>query len=156
MSDDEVICRGLVAQYQVLQDQAFKAIYLPYPEAVQVIHAVAQSINQAKEGPLAMFCSLHPPIQSALAAETRLNRRIEALRVIESIRFHASTHEGKLPESLSELTELPISDDPATCKPFEYHLKNETARLSGPAAGIQGPPLDYRLSIRGIRKQVSP
>ena len=50
MSDDEVLCRGLVAQCHVLQDQVFKAIYVPYPEAAQVSRAAEQSIKESQGG----------------------------------------------------------------------------------------------------------
>lgn len=81
-------------------------------------------------------------------AELRQDRRIAVLRVIESLRYHAATHNGALPHSLSQITEVPVPDDPATGKPFEYRLNGNSADLSGPEAGLAtGGPI-YRITIR--------
>jgi hypothetical protein len=156
MSDDEVLCRSLVAQYHVLQDRVFKAIYLPYPEAIPVLREAEAAVKDVNLGPLQMVNVLQPAVAKSLAAETRLDRRIAALRVVEAIRLHAAALEGKLPESLSQLTEVPVPEDPATGRPFEYHLENGRAILSGPAAGIDGPAPQYRITIRTKDRPAAP
>jgi hypothetical protein len=148
MSDDEVICRGLVAQYHILQDQVFKAIYLPYPDAVQVVRASEATLKEAKLGPLTVLSLLHPAVVKAMTVETRLDRRIAALRIIEAIRQYTGTHENTLPETLSQITEVPIPDDPATGKQFRYHLEQGRAIIPGPPEGLPGSPLEYRITIR--------
>jgi hypothetical protein len=153
VTDDEVLCRSLVAQYHVLQDQIFKAIYLPYPDAIRVLTEAEAKVKDAKLGPLQMVNLLQPAVAKSLAAETRLERRIAALRVVEAIRLHAAAHQGRLPESLSQLTEVPVPDDPATGREFEYRLENDRAVVSSPAAGIEGSPPHYRITIRAEHRQ---
>jgi len=79
----------------------------------------------------------------------RVDRKVCALRIIESIRDFAASHEGHFPGSLDELTTLPVSIDPVTGKPFPYRLDGNTAVLESlpenpkyPATGTQ-----YHLTI---------
>ena len=58
--------------------------------------------------------ALLPAIAKVKGAETRLDRKIAALRVIEALRLHAAAHDGALPDKLSDVTVVPIPDDPGT------------------------------------------
>src|SRR5262249_9610886 len=66
-------------------------------------------------------------------AAGRVDRRFAALRCVEAIRLYLATHDGKLPASLKDITEVPIPVDPMTDLPFEYEVKGDTARLTAPA-----------------------
>jgi hypothetical protein len=81
-------------------------------------------------------------------AELRIDRRVAALRVIEAIRIHAAAHDGALAESLDRITEVPVPEDPATGKPFEYHRDGNSATLFGPKAGLPPTWPSYRITIR--------
>jgi hypothetical protein len=78
-----------------------------------------------------------------LGAQARLDRRVAALRVVEAIRMYAATKGGALPESLDNITDVPVPLDPVTGKPFGYHLEGGRAQVSGPSGGMA--PV-YRLS----------
>ncbi|MGC8640079.1 MAG: hypothetical protein ACP5XB_09410 [Isosphaeraceae bacterium] len=76
-------------------------------------------------------------------------RTRHALRVVEAIRLYAAAHEGKLPENLRQITEVPVPDDPATCKPLVYRREGDAAVLALPDARFSGkPPASYRITIR--------
>jgi hypothetical protein len=79
-----------------------------------------------------------------------LERNLAALRVIEALRIYAAAHDSKLPESLSDVHEVPIPSDPGTGQPFEYLLDEGTATLvsHGPAESKLNNDLRYRVSIR--------
>jgi hypothetical protein len=84
-----------------------------------------------------------------MQAETRLDRRVAALRVVEAIRIHAAANDGKLPDTLDEVTIVPVPIDPATSTPFEYIREGEAARLTCPL--LNNTPrsnVDYRITIR--------
>ncbi|MFO0889841.1 MAG: hypothetical protein U0790_11955 [Isosphaeraceae bacterium] len=147
MSDDEAIARAFSDQYRVLRDEVYKSWYLPYREARGQLAATEQKLKSTPPGPLAVFAQVQPAIAAALGAEIRTDRRVAALRAIEAIRMQAAA-DGKLPASLAAVTVVPVPDDPATGRPFEYHLENGTATLSAPPEGIRGPAPNYRLSIR--------
>ena len=149
MSKDQIVALYLAGRYRELRDDLFKASYLPVREALPQIKAAGKRLHAAKSGPLALFVGIQPNVEAGLAAELRLDRRVAALRVIEAIRLSAAAHGGVLPESLGQVTDVPVPDDPATGKPFEYHRDGNSATLSGPQAGLPPPPWpSYRITIR--------
>jgi len=60
-----------------------------------------------------------------------VQRDIDAMRVIEAIRMHAA-ETGQLPETLDDISVVPIPLNPATNKPFDYQLNDGTATLKLP------------------------
>ncbi len=150
MSADEVLARALVGQYRDLRDDLFKVGYLPWREAGSRFKAADQRLKAVKAGPLTVLAELQPSIMSCLDAQIRLDRRVAALRVVEAIRLYAAAHDGKLPEGLSQVTEVPVPEDPATGKPLEYHRDGPAAVLALPDAGMTGRPTapPYRITIR--------
>jgi len=81
--------------------------------------AAEQRLKAVKAGLLTVLAELQPSIINCLDVQMRLDQRVAALRVVEAIRLHAASHDGKLPEELNQVTEVPVPDDPATGKPFE-------------------------------------
>jgi hypothetical protein len=84
------------------------------------------------------------------SAQTRLDRKIAALRVIEALRLHAAANDGRLPDKLTDITLVPVPDDPGTGKPFGYERDQDTATLTSQIPGekpeVSG--LRYRLTVR--------
>jgi hypothetical protein len=147
MSDDEVAARGVGLGSQILWDESIKATYLPYPEAIKLGAAQDRLHIEAKKGPLALFASLLPALASGRAAEVRLDRRVAMLRVVEAIRMYAAGHDGKLPDSLDAIEEVPIPLDPTTGGPFTLKVDGDVTTLVPPDASLMFLP-DYRISIR--------
>ncbi|MDB2686924.1 hypothetical protein N9Y42_06900 [Mariniblastus sp.] len=77
--------------------------------------------------------SLLPAGNDILQDQVRMQRGIDALRVIEAIRMHAA-QTGSLPETLDEIKVVPVPKNPATNKPFSYQFKNGTATLDLPSS----------------------
>ena len=63
----------------------------------------------------------------------RLDRHVTALQCIEALRIYAAAHDGKFPNALSDITEVPIPSGPATKKPFVYQRTGSKAVLEAPA-----------------------
>ena len=63
----------------------------------------------------------------------RLDRHVATLQCIEAMRLYAATHEGRFPKQLSDITQVPVPDDPVTHKPFIYSRTGAEAVLEGPA-----------------------
>jgi hypothetical protein len=70
---------------------------------------------------------------------------LAALTAVEALRTYAAAHDGKLPEQLSDVTETPVPDNPATGWPFEYHVESGMATLKDSQAEA---PLVYTIRIR--------
>jgi hypothetical protein len=147
MTDDEVMARGIVNHYRILRDAFFKVAYLPYADAIKWQDESEAVIRDGKEGPAAVFAIVQAAVFSAYSAEIRLERRIAMLRTVEAIRMYAAVHDGKLPESLDAITEVPIPLDPATGSPFPLTHERDVSVLTTPHVGQKTWPI-YRISVR--------
>ncbi|MGP0068914.1 MAG: hypothetical protein ACLQGP_35605 [Isosphaeraceae bacterium] len=148
MPDDQVVALFYADGYREIWDDFFKNSYLPPRIAIPQYAASEPRRLAARRGPFTLFVQYMPSLQSVMYAELRVDRRVAALRVVEAIRLYAAAHDGGLPESLDRVTEVPVPDDPATGKPFEYHRDGNSATLSGPKAGLPPPWPSYRITIR--------
>lgn len=151
MPPAQVLLRYLVAVNKELYDEEFKAAYLPYPEAVPVVAAVQKKIKSLPPTEASRWArGLIPAIDATMRAQDRLERMIAALRVIEALRLYAAAHDGQLPEKLSQVTTVPVPNDPGTGKPFEYKRDGAGAVLIGrlPGQPLENTGLRYRLTMR--------
>src|SRR5271157_861402 len=142
MSEDEVVARALVGQYRDMRDDQYKLGYLPWRDARSRIKEADQRLKSVKPWPLAVLAELQVSIMDCLDAQMKLDRRVAALRVVEAIRLYAASHGGKLPEELNQVTEVPVPEDPATGKPFEYRRDGAAAVLALPEAGLRAIPFN--------------
>ncbi|HEV3259387.1 MAG TPA: hypothetical protein VG013_21150 [Gemmataceae bacterium] len=151
MPPAELLVRYLVGSYREYSDDLYKASYLPYPEARPGFaeadkRRCAAPDTEAKRLASAFLAA----VSKVMTAENRVQRKIAALRVIEALRMYAADHDGGLPDKLSDVTVVPVPDDPGTGKPFKYRRDGQSATLTG---RIPGMPLDitglrYRLTMR--------
>jgi len=152
MTDDQMIALYLAGRYRELRDDLFKSSYLPAHEALPQYSAAEKRLEAARSPAMAFFLAVHGegPLMYArpLSAEVWLDRRIALLRAIEAIRLHAAAHERALPETLEQITEVSVPNDPATGKPFLYRRAGAAALLHGPQAGLRAPWPPYRITIR--------
>jgi len=140
-----------------LRDDVFKNTYLPFPQAharePRLARRMKEITDQLREAPaeegLRLAKMFLPAVTKALGAQARLDRNIAMLRVIEALRLHAVANGGQLPDSLDQVTVVPVPLDPGTGKTFEYHRDGTTATL---VSRIPGAPevngLRYRVTMR--------
>ncbi len=129
-------------------DDMSKYYGLPYPVAITGLNAVAKHYQDVtKNVPVEFKVADHlvPAIKVAKEAETRMDREIAVLRIFEALRIHGASRSGKLPEHLSDITEVPIPLDPVTGKPFVYRLEVNTATLRGPK--LRNRALNYEIEM---------
>ncbi len=133
------------------RDDWHKATYLPFAQARPQLEAAAKRLRKAPvtEGHVPARMLL-PALDRVLLRQNLLERNIAALRVIEALRIYAAAHDGQLPDKLSDVTEVPLPDDPGTDKPFEYHLDNDTGTIIShiPNDSSLNSKLSYRVTIR--------
>jgi hypothetical protein len=123
-----------------MSDDVEKLSYMPFWEARARAAEVDQRLRDlnplqggADREVVPLVTVLSPAIQAAREAQVRLDRELASLRVIEALRMYAADHDGKLPERLNAITEVPIPLNPATGQPFVYRLDGQTAVLELPA-----------------------
>ena len=73
---------------------------------------------------------LEPAHERVRKQMNHLDRKVTALQIIEALRLYAGSHDGKLPEKLSDVTDVKIPDDPVTKKPFAYKSSGNEAVLT--------------------------
>jgi hypothetical protein len=139
MPVSQVVMIAALRQYEEIKDEQFKWMYLPYPEAVggmKKAHARMMEIIRSGQEILPIASMLMPAVSAAKAAEARAERDIAILRVFEAIRLYAAAHDGQLPEKLSDITEVPIPNDPIHGTAFIYNRidTDNTAILEAPGA----------------------
>jgi hypothetical protein len=153
MPPAQVLVLAMAAAYRDFSDEQHKVSNLPYPQARLAFAAADKRLRKAPDTEVNRLArTLLPALGKVLESQNRLDRRIAALRVIEALRLHAAANDGKLPEKLSDLTAVPIPNDPGTGKPFayEYDGKKGTAILTGtiPGEPAKGNSMRYKLSMR--------
>jgi hypothetical protein len=99
--------------------------------------------NFAKAAAQAML----PALESVRSAEVRVLWQLNALQTIEALRMHAAKT-GKLPASLDEITAVPLPQNPATGKPYQYRRDGETAILELPFSdGFPGMAWRFEITL---------
>jgi hypothetical protein len=146
----QVILLHTVLLYDIDRDEMFKWFNVPYWQArdgmAQSDAKLKTDIRQRELVPLASL--ILPAIANVRNASVRNERRIALLRVIESLRFYAAEHDGKLPAALDEIKEVPLPVDPVSGKTFGYTLIDGKATLDAPPpAGETWDQLGARCEI---------
>jgi hypothetical protein len=173
MPPAKVLLLHIAETFNEFRDETFKWTCVPYPEAKAGFLAVEwrlqanKRVQAAKKPPaaspaavlalpgepslvvgLALPSLLLPAESRVCFSQARAQRQFAALRCVEAIRMHAAAHQGKLPQGLSEITEVPIPVNPVTGKGFPYHLEGDVAVL---VADNPGEPIasqkTYRIRI---------
>lgn len=143
MAAEHAVLLHIAENYDDQRDEMFKWFQVPYWEAKHDEKLLA-AIRKREFVPLGS--SLLPAISAVHRAAARSKRRQEVLRIVEALRLYAARHEGRLPEKLSDVSEVPIPINPLTGKAFGYKLDGKTAVLDA-AGPPNGSPRRYRISM---------
>jgi hypothetical protein len=141
-----------VETFHELGDEEYKLMLLPYVEAEPHFDRVERMLKDTKGEvreiiPFATL--LLPALKSAKTAEARMAWTLARLRIFEALRLYAAGHDGKLPDRLEDITDVPIPRNPFDDQPFEYHRDGDHAVLDCQ----HGPPvLPWRYEITMQRK----
>jgi hypothetical protein len=151
----QVILLYTTHTYEELRDDTFKWMSLTYPEARKGLEQANDHLKKAHaEGreiiPLATM--LLPAIYSVKQADARMSQKIAALEVVEALRIYAAAHDARLPESLSDISEVPVPLDPFRGEPFQYVRDGNSAKLESPFPS----QLPLRYEIRLVKQGAKP
>jgi hypothetical protein len=118
--------------YNEARDDIFKWTYFPYDDSQKFAKQSEQRLRQIarnREEVIPLASLLLPALYAAKTAEARIERDLAALQILEALRLYAADHDGKLPDRLADITEVPLPADPFTGQPFIYHREGNTAFL---------------------------
>jgi hypothetical protein len=150
----QVVLIAALREYDRLGDDLFKWLALPYPEARPGLERAEKAITEvgARSRGIPIAQMMLPAAVKVYTNTTRLDRRIAALRCVEALRLYAAAHDGQLPASLADVTEVPIPGDPMTGKALEYKVSGDTATITaGPCPGepaVANNVLIYEVTLR--------
>lgn len=136
--------------YQIAADEEEKSYYVPFSQGrlSEHINRIGMFSDHPDRELIPVAQHFLPASRACMSAEARVAREIAALRVIESLRMHAAQNGGALPRSLDQVTCVPVPLNPATDKPFRYHLEHKTAVLELPDwEGFPGRSVRYEITI---------
>lgn len=159
MSKPQVVLLYIATVYSELRDNLLQWASVPYWQSRSGVDVAQKAFKtNVKKDPL-----LHAFMASMSVFSEHdwwhygpalTERRLATLRVIEAIRLYAANHEGRLPETLDEISEVPIPFNPVTGKPFPYKLEGNTAVLKadgGPVKRI-ADQREYRIKLAKPKK----
>jgi hypothetical protein len=150
----QVILIDALRQYRRLRDEELKWASVPYPQARPRWRKADEDAREAakKHPGVALFLHFVPSIRRVREVTLALDRRVAALRCVEAVRLYAAAHGGQLPAKLSDITEVPVPEDPATGKAFLYQVKGDRVILRDPpladGQSALGTPLHYELTFK--------
>jgi hypothetical protein len=148
----QVVLLYTMRNYDELRDDVFKWVSFPYgdPKARRGIEEAERKIRDYSSGrEIIRFAEIEPPALEWLKrAEARMERDLAALKILEALRIYAAGHEGRLPGSLNEITEVPIPLDPLRGGPFVYRRQGDTAILESSFPPNDAYPLALHYEIQ--------
>ena len=128
---------------------------LPKP-LVDLNKPIAVEIGNLRSNPRyilvrkAMERQLKPAHEHVRLIMNRIDRHVTALQCIEAMRLYAGAHNGKFPNVLTDITQVPVPNDPVTKKPFVYRRTGSEGVLEGPApkGGDAKEAINYKLILK--------
>jgi hypothetical protein len=138
-------------------DEVFKWAYLPFHESQQFMTDTEQRLIKAGYlGSAQVFNKsvfpvaglLLPALNSASYAPARMQRSLAAMRTIEAIRMYAAANDEKLPQQLTDITQVPLPRDTLTGMPLSYRIDGDAAVLEFAAPNFRPTLESYRYVVR--------
>jgi hypothetical protein len=148
MSVHQLALIHLLQLHHELVDNGVKFFSVPYPEAIIGLDAaVARAEEANRDGRQFIPISTRKlgAVRVAKMVSVRTDRLLAVLRVLEALRIYGASHDGKLPSQLSDITDVPVPEDPVTGKPFYYQLDKDKASLQGPE--LREIAISYEVSM---------
>ena len=133
MPEKQALAIYWMDHYHITKDDYFKWLALEYWQAHEGLARAEKAAEKLKYDDAEIIAAVMlPSLTRAYYLYSKLDQGIAALRCIEAVRLYAASHDGKLPTSLTNITEVPIPIDPITGKAFRYKLEAGTGVLECP------------------------
>lgn len=136
--------RSLLQQSQLADPSMARRIR----DSEQQFYARPFAAAEGRSQPAFPTDDLIPSVAQVLHAEWRLLTHQRVLLVLEAIRLHASQHGGQLPQSLDEITVVPVPRHPVTQAPFPYQRTPDGAVLEAPISFEGAPTILARFELK--------
>ncbi|HUV62667.1 MAG TPA: hypothetical protein VMW24_02155 [Sedimentisphaerales bacterium] len=93
---------------------------------------------------------LDPAYDRIRLTSKRLTNNLNSLQCVEAIRHHAATHEGQLPEALSDISDVEVPNDLMSGKAFAYRRTADGAEVQStiPQGGGPEDTIHYAIVVK--------
>jgi len=122
--------------------------FISVEKAIEKERANLKDSNALVRGQLEK--QLDPAHERTRLTSKRLTNNLNGLQCVEAIRHYAGTHEGQLPQKLSDITDVQVPKDLMSGKPFQYRPTADGAEVQStiPEGGDPGDLIHYAIVIR--------
>ncbi len=141
MAVHRVVMRYYVEGHTAADHSLLKWGLLPRGEAADHLHSgMIQEVEGRlhREDPLMLFPHAGRIRFGYRRASDMISRRIAMLRIIEAIRMYIAEH-GTAPDTLADITAVPVPADPSTGEPFRYERNGNTVIIASAPDGEDAP-----------------
>jgi hypothetical protein len=150
MPAGEVLGRWMIGSYERWSDEQTKWARVPVWQAAEGSARAERALAEAKQaGSDDPVLGMIPSLRRAQVSLAAVDRHAALLQLVEAIRDYAAKHEGRVPKSLADVTNLPPPIDPMTNQPFEYTATSDSS------AQVLAPTLAGESAARGTRVDVT-
>ncbi len=130
LSTYQIVAPMILEEIKRVYDLLFVSMAFPPGESHTAIVFDENQLRDVTSPAKVILSLMLPATEAAKMAFLRQQQAYDRLKIIEAIRFYASVHDGKLPESLEDIKEIPVPKiDVATGKPFGYRVEGDKALL---------------------------
>lgn len=143
MPVSQAILTATIENFEHERDNVYKWLYVPAPQAFVGLAEAEKNVKSDSEI-IPIGALLLPSLVKVKEAQVRYQRELAAFRCVEALRWYAAQHQNQLPQQLSEITNVPLPNDPMTGQPFAYQFSGGEAVLTSPAP--PGEPASQGLS----------
>jgi hypothetical protein len=144
-------------------EEVVSCFRLPMPEQIKRLHELEKQEDKLKEMPsmdrtYRQLLSFTGPIYAKVGMAIVIRERhFDLLQTIEAIRLHAA-ETGQWPNKLTDIKLVPVPNDPASGKPFEFkRIGNKIELYAPPPIASEQPnrgnAIRYQLTLRPIEKR---
>ncbi|MSR32956.1 MAG: hypothetical protein EXR99_15795 [Gemmataceae bacterium] len=140
----QVVFMAEILHYDLMYQDLVRWRHFPYPIAKQKIQEMEMKLPRGKAsltspvGTGYLAPVMLPSVGKCLEASCRLERQIAALRVVEAARLQAA-RDGRWPDSIEQITAVPLPADPLTDKPFGFKKEGKKIFIIGSAPEGEPP-----------------
>ena len=129
MSVYRVVVPYILEEIKAAYDQLIVASSFPVDSKHTAIVFDDSSYMDVAESPARMYLiMLLPAVNAAKNANLRVQQSFDLLKITEAVRYYATVHDGKLPESLEAMEELYVTTiNLMDGKPFVYRVEGDKA-----------------------------
>ncbi len=93
---------------------------------------------------------LDPAHEKTRLISKRLANNLNGLQCVEAIRYYAATHDGQLPQTFGDITDVAVPNDLMSGKAFQYRRTADGVELQSamPEGGGPGDTIRYEIVIK--------